>query len=152
MATVPIFVLGRNVGSGVLTAQTQNATTGVLTAVTGTTASFTGMWKSINLTFSKKTDEISASDVIQENEIPLSRGTNLACEFLMDNVTNNTRDWANLAFGTYDYFSYVVKVGDGGHTYTGYGLLSDYSFKTNDKSAVMALLDFKPCGIDTALS
>ena len=148
MPTIPLWTLGKNVGSFVLTPQSVDAA-GVLTGTTPTVA-LAGYWKTLRINSQNDTEEISASDQRRKNFVITASGTSIEIEVLIPNTTVSASDVIGAAYGSNDVFKLVVKIGGAGYTFTYYGVVSEFNLTSNGKGAFTGTLSLSMVDPGTA--
>jgi hypothetical protein len=122
MATLPLWLTGTGSGPVVITPQSVNAGTGVMTDTTPV-ATMTGMIDNISVRSRKTTEEISPMDSLPENLVPIKTGTTVEVTEILKKAGTNLL--AQAYYGSNDYFK--VAVPRGAQSFLFYGLLSDYT-------------------------
>ena len=140
MATIPTWLIGRDVTNLTLYGLTANTSTGVLGVATGATAQFYGHIQEVELITSKSFENISAMDRPFSNNVAYETGTILRITELENRGTGTTANLAAwLGFG-YDYASYVLV--RGAQTFSGYGAIGEYQF-SGTKPKITARLELQ---------
>lgn len=145
MADVPLWAIGKHVTSIVLTPQTVNATTGVLTDSTPV-ASLFGHLKNIELDSHVTSENISAMNSTAENQVPLEYGTTIRMEELEKSAGTNllaSQVFTAASIGTYVKY----QITRGGQSWTGYGLVADYKMSAS-KQGVNGTAEIRPIQIN----
>lgn len=151
MATIPLWAVGKHVTAYVITPQSINLTTGVMTDVTGTATfgttsvawatlgSMRGHLEDVEVDQNVQTENIPTMDSMHANEVPIEFSTTYRLTELEKSAGFNKL--AQLTNCGYNY--YKIALTRGGQTWTGYGLLGNYKMIGN-KRGIKASLEFKP--------
>jgi hypothetical protein len=140
MATIPLWALGKHVTSILLTPQTVNATTGVLSDTTPT-RQFFGHLDEITVDGAFTMENISSMDRPYENNVPIEFGGRINFHEFEKSAGTNLA--AAAAFSA-SYWKYTIV--RGAQSFVGWGVLEKYEMTAN-KQRVMANLSLAP--IDT---
>lgn len=140
MAVLPFWAVGRHITAFTLTPQTVNATTGALTDTTPVAAMF-GHLQDVEVESRNTVENISSMDRQFENNVIIERGTTYRCTELGKSVGTNL-----LAQGAYGFDYFKVALARGAQTWTGYGVVGNFSMKGN-KQRVTESFELMPVDI-----
>lgn len=140
MASIPNFFLGRNTTTMTITAQTVGSD-GALTNDTSGALSLLAVAEDIEMTQTNDLENISALNKRLKNNVVVESATTLTVNgYLLANDSSGTP--TNLAANitqSFDYFKWILA--RGGRTWTGYGIVREYSERIQ-KGATRFTLSF----------
>lgn len=122
------FLLGRNASALTITAQTPNATTGVLTA--GTAMSIIGQYKTFKMPQSNSLEDVSATSARARNMMITDSG--VKCE--IGGIVLITSSPAETLVQTNDYLSVILTRGD--KVITVFGIVESFTFEIGGKGQI----------------
>jgi len=146
MATIPLWAIGKHITAITFTPQSVNTSTGVLTDLTGTSVKqFYGHCAELSLDSQVTTENISAINRTYANNVGTESDTTLkVTEFEKSAGANLAADLA-FTLGASGLVKFVLTRGT--QSFTGYGILTDYSLNTSGKGSIKADLTVRQ--IDT---
>lgn len=138
---VPVWAVGRHVTAFMLTPQSFNTSSGVMSDVTaiGTLSgtameAYTNLYghlESIEIDQRITTEDMSNTDSIFENQVPTGIGTSYVfTELEKSRGINKLAGLCNLG-----YVYYKVAITRGGQSWTGYGVLQGYNHASDKRSS-----------------
>lgn len=143
MAAIPNWLVGRHVTTLTLTPLSVD-TGGNITEVTASACAFYGVLNEVNFESRVVTENISPMDSMQENNVVIEYGSTLRLGEIMKRTGSNLG--AFLAFN-YMYVKYVLA--RGAQSYTGYGVIGNYS-EDLTKQRGNANLEIQPIAVISA--
>jgi hypothetical protein len=137
MAKIPRWLIGPGITTVTATPLTI-ANDGTISTTTPV-VTFSLRWKNIKLESTAKLEEISASDVARDNNVPVSVSTKVTVDEIMQTGapdSNPINAAFTMAFGAGSYW--LFNFTRAGKTCTYYGTLSTYTEEASGKGAVMS--------------
>lgn len=150
MADLPMWAIGKHYTSVILTPLTVNTTSGALTEVTASNVSLFGHLDEINLNITSNVENISPINNDVENNVILE--TALTYDLTEFEKSVGTNLLASAFFATISSVPVVYwkfQLARGAQTFTGYGVMTDYSTKSAGKGSIKGsakLRTFEPGG------
>jgi hypothetical protein len=142
---MPLWAIGKHVSAISIWLQTVNTTTGVLADASTAGTSFFGHSSEISLDTNVSMENISAMDRPWVHNVVTETDTTLKITELEKSAGTNLA--ASLAFSG-SYVRYVVT--RGAQSFTGFGVLGDYSMNSSGKGSVKGDLTIRQIDIGTA--
>lgn len=140
---LPVWAIGSNITSVLLTPQLVNATTGALTDTTPTIQFFANL-QDIQLEAAVTMENISAMDRPYENNVPIEQKASVGLTEIEKYAGTNLA--AAAAFGA-KYWKYVIT--RGAQSFTGYGVFAGYTMD-GTKQKVTAQFKLDAIDVNTA--
>jgi len=142
MATIPLWALGKHISTISLWLQSVNTTSGVLADIGTAGTSFFGHSSEISLDNTVNMENISTMDRPYAHNVVVETDTTL--KITENEKSAGTNLAASLAF-TGSYVRYVVT--RGAQSFTGYGVLGDYSMNSSGKGNVKGEIQIRQIDI-----